>query len=328
MRLKHTGHLCLPRVWPGRATAAAGEPGTEGEGAWYERMFAVAPGLGRVRARPAGVEADLLDGLAGTAADRAMVQVLNDADPRWRWWVAAHREFQRHALAYAVRRGVRQVLDLGCGYATATGSAYTWVCEWEDRNPGGRLAYQGVDADPIVAHTLDRHMRTVPHHASLQADIDDIDSVLTLLRLAGRPLDFGAPMLIVAAGVFQHVADPGLILGRLRRQVAAGTILAVSHPDLPDPASIVLCAAVDRYRDEVAPWYPRPADTAAGMLDGWEVPAGGVMPVGRWRAPAPSGTEHEPVLEEIADAPGWAVLAIAGPASATGQSGAARGGPA
>ena len=316
---RHASARCRPGVAP---RAAVLEPGT----AWYEQLMTQQPGLWLLRARPAGVEAHLLEGVAGTAADRAAAVSLTAAEPRMRWWIAAHREFQRLACDYAWNvLGLRQILDLGCGYATATGSVYRAVVDWEHRNPGQTLRYVGVDADPIAASMLNSDIRRPPRHIGHRADIGAVDD---LLRLVGGPLDFGEPVLIIAARVLQHLTAPGQTLTQLGAHVAAGSVLAVSHPAMPHPPGHPLRRAMNDYRATVAPWYSRTADTAVGILRAWTVPPGGVVPVGRWRPPARIGAVG--LLPDIADAPGWAALACAGPAlgqAAGPWCGAAPGGP-
>ncbi|WP_157241049.1 SAM-dependent methyltransferase [Catenuloplanes japonicus] len=300
MRLTHRTHL------PPRPSGSA----LDADIPWYTQFIPHEPGTGRLRARPAGVEAVLAGGTMSTAADRAIAARLTAAAPDFAAWLAAHRLVQQRALRYAVDvLGLRQVLELGCGHWTSPGSAYSWIWRWETNHPGQRLRYVGLDADPIVTGAIHQGTGTWPAHTVVRGDLANLGTLCDGIRLAGQ-LDLTAPVLVLATGVLQHLDRPGPVLSEARAQACAGSVLAVSHPALPARASTELYDAIEEYRRDVAPWWPRLASAAGEILSAWSVPPGDIMPVGRWHPPTPTPGDNDPVPVPVADAPGWAALAV------------------
>ncbi|MFR9729429.1 SAM-dependent methyltransferase [Saccharopolyspora sp. MS10] len=138
-----------------------------------------------------------------------------------------NRAFLRRAVRFGLDCGIDQFLDLGSGIPIAAN-----VHEIaHERNPDARVAY--VDNDPLaVART--RQLLTTwglgDRVSIVDADVRDPDVVLA--APAVRDLDLGRPTALLMMAVLHHVGpehDLAALVGRYTRQLAPGSVVALSH---------------------------------------------------------------------------------------------------
>ncbi|WP_200304151.1 SAM-dependent methyltransferase [Streptomyces adelaidensis] len=139
----------------------------------------------------------------------------------------ADRAFLSRAVRHLTEeRGIRQFLDIGTGLPALENTH-----EIAQRiAPASRVVY--VDNDPIVlAHA--RSLLTSTEEgatAYIDADAHDPD---TVLRIAGRTLDFTEPTALMLLGILNFVLDDTEALAIARRlldALAPGSFLVLTHP--------------------------------------------------------------------------------------------------
>jgi S-adenosyl methyltransferase len=188
------------------------------------------------------------------------------------------REFLGRALRYlAGEAGVRQFLDVGTGVPTASNThevAQSIASE-------SRIVY--VDNDPIVLVHARSLLTGTPEGATdyIDADIHDPD---TILREAGRTLDFGEPVGLMLIGIMNFVVDDDEsrdIVARLLAPLAAGSYLTVQHPASED-AGMVECIRLwnEVGKDKLT---CRSRSAVSRYFDGLEMVEPGVVTLNEWR---------------------------------------------
>jgi hypothetical protein len=189
---------------------------------------------------------------------------------------------QRGFLTRAVRHlageaGVRQFLDVGTGLPTADNTH-----EVAQRvAPDARIVY--VDNDPLVLAHARALLTSTPEGvtAYVDADLYDPDSIL---REAGRTLDFGRPIALMLMGILGHVGDyqeAQAIVWRLLGGLPPGSYLALSDGTDTDPAGV---EAQERYNQSGAvPYRLRSPERIAAFFEGLELVEPGVVSCPRWR---------------------------------------------
>ncbi len=198
----------------------------------------------------------------------------------------AARSFLTRAVRYlAGEAAIRQFLDIGTGLPTASNTHEVA----QSIAPESRVVY--VDNDPIVLS----HARALLT-SSAEGATDYIDADLrdagTILREAGRTLDFAQPVAVTLIAILHHVTDYGearSIVDRLMGAVPSGSYLVISHS-----TNVIKGAASD---EAVARWNKfgkppvtlRSPEQIAGFFDGLELLEPGVVSTPRWR-PDVTGT--------------------------------------
>jgi S-adenosyl methyltransferase len=183
------------------------------------------PGIDTRTANIARVYDYWLGGKDNFAADRAAAEQVIAANPNVLPGVRANRAFLGRAVRYlAGEAGIRQFLDLGTGLPTAENTHQVAQAV----APDARIVY--VDNDPIVIAHARALLASGPAGATayVQADIRDTDKVLAG---AGKTLDFGKPVAVMALMILQYVPDaddPWGIARRLLEPLPAGSYLTVS----------------------------------------------------------------------------------------------------
>jgi O-methyltransferase involved in polyketide biosynthesis len=121
--------------------------------------------------------------------------------------------------------GVRQLLDIGTGLPTAENTHQVA----QRIAPESRIVY--ADNDPLVLVHARALLTSTPEGSCdyVAADVHDPE---TILREAGRTLDFSQPVALVLLAVVQFILDDQqaeAVVKRLVDAVPSGSYLVVSH---------------------------------------------------------------------------------------------------
>jgi hypothetical protein len=198
----------------------------------------------------------------------------------------------RDVLGRAVRHlagaaGIRQFVDIGCGYPVPAN-----VHEIA-RQVNGDATVVYVDHDPIVlAHGRafladERATRVVDGDLRRPEDLFDTPDLRTLVDLR-RPV---AVLLSAVLDLLPDDADPAGILARIRTLLAPGSYLVVTHltgDAYPDLADALACS----YADAGVPTPPvfRTRAALARFVTGFELVEPGLVFASEWGTDAGPGT--------------------------------------
>ncbi len=219
-------------------------------------------------------------------ADREAAEQVLAALPGMRAAALAGRDFIGRAVRYlAGEAGVDQFLDLGTGLPAAP--AVHEIAQGV--NPGARVAY--VDFDPVVVSHGNAMLARPGVAVVVRGDLRRPAELLTRPEI-GAHLDFSRPAAVLLVSVLAFVADaddPYAIVAALRRALAPGSFLVISHVGadlLPDPGAARRLVAA--YEKANAPVAPRTRAQVLRFFDGFELVEPGLVPKPRWR-PDPGG---------------------------------------
>ncbi|WP_295150650.1 SAM-dependent methyltransferase [Saccharopolyspora sp.] len=168
-----------------------------------------------------------LGGNHNFAVDRAEAERIHEVVGSGPYVARDNRGFLHRAVRFALERGIDQFLDLGSGIPTVGN-----VHEIAHRgNPAAQVVY--VDNEPIaVAHT--RQLLSAwglqDRVALVDADVRDPDAILS--APAVQRLDFSRPVALLMVAVLHYVGhehDLASLVGRYTRDLAPGSVVAVSH---------------------------------------------------------------------------------------------------
>ena len=192
----------------------------------------------------------------------------------------ANRRFLGRAVRLAAQSGIRQFLDLGTGLPTQDN-----VHEVAKRvAPGARVVY--VDYDPVVLAHARALLKSSKAGATQYVDADLRDTG-TILRQAGRLLDFTKPVavtLLMILHVIPDSDDPHAIVARLMRALPPGSCLAVTHlgAELLDQEKTEGFQGVVR-RQAQQQYIGRSREEFGRFFDGMDLVEPGVVRVEEWR---------------------------------------------
>jgi S-adenosyl methyltransferase len=228
-----------------------------------------------------------LGGTENFAADRASGDAIEAAMPSIRLMAVENRMFLGRAVLYLAEQGIGQFLDIGTGIP-APGNTHEVA---QSVLPSARTVY--VDNDPIVlAHA--RALLTGAN-AYLDADLREPGSIL---ERAGDTLDFTRPIGLVLGAVLHFIRDdedPRGIIDRLVGALPKGSYVVASHAtwEYQTPEAVEALTAANRD----GRFVPRTGAQLAGLLDGLEFVAPGLVSVAHWRA----GDEPQPrpAIEDV-----------------------------
>jgi hypothetical protein len=219
-----------------------------------------------------------LGGKDNYAVDRALGDQIAQAFPVIVEIARADRAVLNRAVRYlAGEAGVRQFLDVGTGLPTANNTHEVAQAV----APSARIVY--VDYDPLVLVHARALLTSGPQGATeyVDADLRDPD---TILREAGRTLDFTQPVALILSGILAHlptVEQARSAVRRLMEPLASGSYLVVcdgadTNPELNE---------VMRIWNETAnpPYAMRSPAEIASYFDGLELVEPGLVDVTRWR---------------------------------------------
>ncbi len=191
----------------------------------------------------------------------------------------------RYFLARAVRHlaaeeGIRQFLDIGTGLPSVDNTH-----EIAQRvAPDSRIVY--VDNDPLVLAHARALLTSTPEGVTNYVDADLRDPG-TIVREAGKTLNFDQPIALMLMGILGHIEDYDEARSIVRRLVDAlpsGSYLV--HYDSTDTSESYL-KAIQQYNDGGSiPYILRSPEQIAGFFEGLELLEPGVASCSRWRPDA------------------------------------------
>lgn len=218
------------------------------------------------------------------AIDREFAARVSVLVPAWETIARENRAFVARAVRWCVARGVRQFVDVGCGYPT-TPPVHTVAARLA---PECRWVYVDVDAI-AVAHftavlreqgessrraTLRHNLRAIGTRADPRCGVRD---VWTAVRRTGL-IDDAAPVAVLLSGALHHIAaDDGAetALAAWRSRLPPGSYLIVSHATADtarDEQAARLAALGQLYaRGAAHPLQYRNRDQLADLLHGYDL---------------------------------------------------------
>jgi hypothetical protein len=235
----------------------------------------------------------LLGGAHNFHADRVRAEEVIAIAPSIALVARANRTFLRHAVEHALDLGIRQFLDLGSGIPTV-GNVHEVA---HRRDPLARVAY--VDNESVAVARSRAVLADVDHATITDADALDVEAVLAAPGVSGL-LDLSEPVALLAIAILPFVSDdarPGEVLGRYRRALPAGSVLALTQTsqDYPDHPDIVRDreAVVRLYASASNPAHDRSRAAIRALVEtaGFRPDGDGLVELGRWGA----GPDRGPV---------------------------------
>ncbi|MEU7057731.1 SAM-dependent methyltransferase [Streptomyces sp. NPDC046197] len=237
------------------------------------------------RPHPARVYDWWLGGKDNYPVDEELARRILAADGTAVRGARANRRFMHRAVRTVAESGTRQFLDIGTGIPTEPNLHQVA----QQAAPEAAVVY--ADNDPIVL----RHAEALLHGSAqgstdyVHADVRDPD---TILRLAGRSLDFDRPVALSLVALTHYLSeDTDDVYGLLERYVEAlapGSHLILSQVT-QDISPEGVAKAVELFRQSGTPFHPRTHAGFSRFFDGLELLEPGVVPVLQWR-PEPQDT--------------------------------------
>jgi hypothetical protein len=219
-----------------------------------------------------------LDGKDNYAVDRELGDQIAKEFPVIVDIARADRAALNRAVRYlAGEAGVKQFLDIGTGLPT-TNNTHEVA---QQIAPESRIVY--VDYDPLVLVHARALLTSGPEGATdyIDADLRDTE---TILREAGRTLDFTKPVALMLSGILAHLSSAGearTIVRRIMDTLAPGSCLVVcdgtnTNPELNEVMKIWNATANP-------PYAMRTPAEIASYFDDLELVEPGLVDVTRWR---------------------------------------------
>ncbi|MFF8942944.1 SAM-dependent methyltransferase [Streptomyces sp. NPDC014864] len=234
------------------------------------------------RPHPARVYDWWLGGKDNYPVDEELARRILAADGTVVRGARANRRFMHRAVRAVARSGTRQFLDVGTGIPTEPNLHQ--VAQGEA--PGARVVY--ADNDPIVLRHAEALLHGSPQGSTdyVHADVRDPD---TILRLAGRTLDFDRPVALSLVALTHYLSDDtDDVHGLLERYVAA--LAPGSHVILSQVTGDIrpegVNQAAELFRRSGTPFHPRGRAAFSRFFHGLELLEPGVVPVLDWRPEA------------------------------------------
>jgi O-methyltransferase involved in polyketide biosynthesis len=171
----------------------------------------------------AGMTDRLLHGGSSFGPDRHAVDRLLAVWPQARQAALDTRAFCGRALRYAFADGVDQVLDVGCGLATAR-SAYQVA-----REATAVIRVACVDVDPVVVLHARQQMTGDPYATAVRGDVRDLEAVLSR-RDVRAVVDVDRPVMLLLSQVLAFVDDTDVhtAMRRLGQLLAPGSLVVIA----------------------------------------------------------------------------------------------------
>lgn len=236
-----------------------------------------------------------LDGAHNFAADRALVDKVQQLMPEVRDAIRIQRSFLRRAVRFLIDSGIRQFLDIGSGIPTV-GNVHEIA---QQTDPNCRVVY--VDKEPIAVTHSKLLLQGNDRTEVIQADLRDVEDIL------GRPetqrlLDFDQPIGLLLLGVLYFIPDswdPAGIVARYRDQLTAGSYLAISH-GTTDGSPAGLDETLQLYKNTPNPMYFRPHEEVLRFFDGFELVEPGLVGCAFWRPSGPNDSCENDEMNTLA----------------------------
>jgi O-methyltransferase involved in polyketide biosynthesis len=261
--------------------------------------------MARPRPTPFGVDEEkpstariydyYLGGSANYRVDRETAERMIATVPDSVEAVRANREFLIRAVRFlAGEAGIDQFIDIGSGLPTRLNVHEVA----QSFAPDARVVY--VDYDPAVRAYGDALLATNDGVRFVQQDLRRPEDILADPAVQSL-IDFDRPVAILLTGIlpFIHEAeDPERIMAQLRRMVAPGSYIAVTHV-LDDPRARTI-TATQRQSGTLA-WTPRSRARIGSFFNDLEMVEPGLTIASHWHpSKDPAGGQDEPA--EVDDA--------------------------
>lgn len=220
-----------------------------------------------------------LGGKDNYEADRLTAADVIAAFPDVRMAARENRGFLARAVRFlAAEAGIRQFVDIGTGLPTQNNVHEIAL----GAVPDARVVY--CDYDPVVVAHGQMILSGSPSVAFIEGDIRHPEAILENAELRSM-INFDEPIALLLVAILNFIADeedPEGILGRLRKVMAPGSYLVISHgasEERPGTARNVVNAyqkatarAVLRTRAEILPFFT-----------GFELVEPGLVYAAQWR---------------------------------------------
>jgi SAM-dependent methyltransferase len=260
----------------------------------------------------AGVVDALCGGRAHFFSNRRVAERMSELSPLLVAGLRASRGFTNRAVVSLGNHGIRQFIDVGCGFPGARATH-----ELAGRGRAGmRTVYADMDSSVVAfMDTMAEHGSNV---ASIHGDVRLPDSVLNDRRVRAL-MNLSQPVCLILGGILAHVSnrdDPAGVLAGWRERLAPGSWLVLSHPTTVEPGAEDDGArlAVEVFETLTGtPLVMRTPMEIGAMLTGWDVQAPGLAVVNAWR-PALLRGQPVPMLGAIAAVPAPAAASAVGSA--------------
>lgn len=229
----------------------------------------------------------LLGGAHNFAADREFAEQVSAVLPASATAARANRAFVHRAVAFMADQGITQFLDLGSGIPTA-GTVHETA---RHLCPNARVLY--VDHDAVAVAYSRLVFGEVPGIGILRGQIQNLPAVLGSPELAAV-IDLSRPVGLLLASVLPFVPDsdrPGEAVAMLRRALAPGSMLAISHV-VPEEYPHDTREAAELYRATSASMTVRTAEEVATFFGDWEMAEPGLDWTSYWRPRHPKLADH------------------------------------
>ncbi|GHJ47738.1 hypothetical protein Cs7R123_50800 [Catellatospora sp. TT07R-123] len=210
-----------------------------------------------------------LGGTEATPVDQAAAEQVLAAVPQVRIAVRENRQFLDRVVTRLAEAGIRQFLDIGSGLPTRRNVH-------EIAPPGTRVVY--VDYDPYVVERSQTLLAAVDGATCL---LGDVREPVDILDRCG--LDLSQPVGVLMLAVLNFVGDeddPAGLLTSLRKRLAEGSCLAVSHGarETANPVEQIEAG----YRRTSGQAVLRTRGELLDLLAGWQVQPPGVVYGAQW----------------------------------------------
>lgn len=198
---------------------------------------------------------------------------------RWQYPAVENRRFMERVVRYLMAAGVRQYIDIGCGFPTDKNNVHQIAHEID---PETRVVY--VDYDPIVHIHYRTLLHGVPNTATFQADARRPKEILNHPDLTAL-IDFSRPVAILLLAILHHIPeedDPEGVVAAYREALPPGGYLAISHmtSDGPPPNAVARFERVfDKVRESMT---MRPRDRIRGFFGDLELVEPGLVDGADW----------------------------------------------
>jgi hypothetical protein len=213
------------------------------------------------------------------AADREMAEEILKVSPAGARAAHDNRAFILRAVSEIAAGGVRQFIDIGCGFPIPVNVHHTAFIA----DPGARVAY--VDNDPVVVNHAIGRLQDSPYVVAVRGDLREPGEILAdpALRVC---IDLEQPVAVILGSVLHFLSDQeaSRAVAEIRQAVLAGSYLVISHAtaDGHDEAGVDKVRHVYRERAG-ATLTLRTRDQVTGFFDGFTLIEPGVVSVRQWR---------------------------------------------
>ncbi|MEV5836346.1 SAM-dependent methyltransferase [Nocardia sp. NPDC052112] len=187
------------------------------------------------------------------------------------------RKFLLNAVEDAARAGIRQFIDIGCGFPFSPNVHEVA----QEVDPSARVVM--IDYDPVVYVHANALLSGTSGVTSILGDIRRTNEIIDKTRTEGQ-IDFDQPVAILMVGLLHYLLDeeqPFDIVARLRDVMASGSILAFTHASALSCDELVARVTADTDGSSAQCQFRTP-DEVAVFLQGFEVVEPGLVPVQDW----------------------------------------------